>query len=105
MPKARRNTKARPDRERDENERTLRELALFLEETSGFRLGLVTVDTPETLRTQLDRLTEAVATRPVHLTRLDLAKTPDETQLLQRLQAHLRENPAPEGKTHAVMVV
>jgi tetratricopeptide (TPR) repeat protein len=106
MPKARRNPKkARTERDADENERQLRELALFVEEPCGFRLGLVTVDSHETRLAQLERLSERLASRPVFLTRLDLAKNPDETQILQRLQAHLRENPAPEGKTPAIMVV
>jgi tetratricopeptide (TPR) repeat protein len=89
----------------DENERTLRELAIFVDEAVGFRLGLATYDTPQTRTTQLDRLAEAVASRPVHLTRLDLSRTPNETQLLRRLEEHLQENPAPEGKHPAVMVV
>jgi tetratricopeptide (TPR) repeat protein len=106
MPKARRNPKkARTERDEDENERQLRELALFVEEPCGFRLGLVTVDSHETRLEQLERLSERLASRPVFLTRLDLAKNPDESQILQRLQAHLRENPAPEGKTPAIMVV
>jgi hypothetical protein len=46
--------------ELDENERTLRELAIFVEEAPGFRLGLATYDTPQTRKTQLDRLAEAV---------------------------------------------
>ena len=79
--------------------RNLRKLALFLEEAVGFRLGLATYDTPQTRKTQLDRLAEAVASRPVHLTRLDLSRTPNETQLLRRLQEHLQREPRPRGET------
>jgi len=104
MTRARRDPKAARGK-LDENERNLRELSLFVEETGGFRLGLVTFDTAQTRQTQLSLLAERLAPRPVFLTTLDLAKFPDETLLLQRLQSHLRENPAPEGKTPAVMVV
>src|SRR5438105_312375 len=103
MPKARRNRK--PRGKAAENERELRELALFVEQAPGFRLGLVEIDSPETRETQLARLAELVADRPVHLTRLDLGKLPGETQILQRLRDHLRDHPAPEGKKPAVMVV
>src|SRR5205814_1931898 len=96
--------KGKPQGERDENARNLRLLMLFLEEAPGFRLGLATYDTPRTREEQLKRLTEAIASRPVHLTRLDFTRTPDEALLLRRLQDHLRDNPAPEGKSPAVMV-
>jgi tetratricopeptide (TPR) repeat protein len=104
MSKAKR-TPRKPRTKLDENERNLRMLVLFVQEAVGFRLGIVTYDTPRTRDTQLDRLTEFVAPCPVYLTRLDLSKTPDEKLLLTRLQEHLRNNPAPEGKTLAVMVV
>jgi tetratricopeptide (TPR) repeat protein len=103
MPRTRRSSK--PRSELDENTRSLRELALFVEEPGGLRLGLATYDTPRVRQEQLDRLTEVLASRPVHLSRLDLSQTPGEKLLLQRLRDHLRDNPAPEGKSPAVMVV
>ncbi len=89
----------------DENTLNLRELVVFLEDAPGFRLGLATYDHPETREAILERLAGMVADRPIHLTRLDLTRTPDETALLDRLQQHLRDHPAPEGTHPAVMVV
>jgi hypothetical protein len=54
-------------------------LSLFLNEASGFRLGLATNDVPD--------------------------RSPSEELLLDRLEDHLRANPAPDGKHPAVMVV
>jgi tetratricopeptide (TPR) repeat protein len=88
----------------DEIARNLRKLALFLEEAPGFRLGLATYDVPETRETSLKALADAVADRPIHLTRLDLSRSSDEDLLLQRLQDHLHANPAPEGRHSAVMI-
>ena len=105
MSKAPRKTKPGARGKDAENDRELRELALFLEEAPGFRLGLGMIDNVQTRETQLDRLNEMIASRPVFLTRLDLGKFPDEEQILQQLQNHLRENPAPEGKPPAVMIV
>jgi len=103
MPKTRRKPRPRP--EPDGNARELRKLALFLEQGDGFRLGLVTTDTHPTRQRELDRLSAAVADRPVHLTRLELGSTLNEELLLRRLEAHLAEHPTPEGKTPAVMVL
>ncbi len=105
MSKAPRETKPRARGKKAENERELRELALFLEEAPGFRLGLACIDNVQTRQTQLERLEEIIASRPVFLTRLDLGKFRDEEQILQRLRDHLRDNPAPEGKTAAVMII
>src|SRR5271156_5000528 len=89
----------------DENTLNLLELAVFVEESTGFRLGLATYDVPETRDTYLLRLAEAVADRPVHLTRLDLTRSSGEESLLRRLREHLQTHPAPDGKHPAVMVV
>ncbi len=89
----------------DENTLNLRELAVFVEESPGFQLGLATYDVPETRDAYLQRLAEAVADRPVHLTRLDLTRAPGEELLLKRLREHLQANPAPEGQHPAIMVV
>jgi tetratricopeptide (TPR) repeat protein len=104
MPKPRRTPK-KAKAKRDENEQNLRELALFLEQSDRFQLGLATCDSYATRQAMLDRLESLVADRPVHLTRLDLGKFPGEELLLDRLQQHLRDHPAPEGKKPAVMVV
>ncbi len=100
-----RKTKPRAGGKAAENDRELRELALFLEEAPSFRLGLGMIDNVQTRETQLDRLNEMIASRPVFLTRLDLGKFRDEEQILQRLRDHLRDHPAPDGKTSAVMIV
>ncbi len=84
--------------------RNLRKLELFLEEAPGFRLGLAVYDVPETRERFLRDVGDAVADRPVHLTRLDLSRSSQEELLLRRLQAHLQANPAPDGKHSAVMV-
>jgi hypothetical protein len=89
----------------DENTLNLLELAVFVEEANGFRLGLATYDVPETRDTYLQRLAEAVADRPVHLTQLDLSRSTGEESLLKRLREHLESHPAPEGKHPAIMVV
>ena len=89
----------------DENTLNLLELAVFVEEGAGFRLGLATYDVPETRDTHLQRLAEAVADRPVHLTQLDLTRSSAEESLLKRLQEHLENHPAPDGKHPAIMVV
>jgi tetratricopeptide (TPR) repeat protein len=101
MPKARPKSRKRAD---EENAWNLRKLALFLEESPGFRLGLALYDVPETRERFLRELADAVANRPIHLTRLDLSRSAQEELLLRRLQAHLQANPAPEGKHPAVMV-
>lgn len=103
MPRAR--GKRRNRAEADENARALRALSLFVGQRAGFQLGIVTYDTPATRDEYLDALELALADRPVHLTRLDLSRTPDERLLLDRLRRHLLEDPAPEGKRPAVMVV
>ena len=88
--------------------RRMREISaswrLFLEVAPGFRLGLATYDVPETRETYLRELADAVADRPIHLTRLDLSRSSDEDLLLHRLQDHLLANPVPQGKHPAVMV-
>ena len=89
----------------DENTLNILELAVFVEESAGFRLGLATYDVPETRDTYLQRLAEAVADRPVHLTQLDLTRSSGEESLLKRLREHLQAHPAPDGKHPAVMVV
>ena len=89
----------------DENRLNLLELAVFVEEGTGFRLGLATYDVPETRDTYLRRLAEAVADRPVHLTQLDLTRSSGEESLLHRLREHLEKQPAPDGKHPAIMVV
>ncbi len=89
----------------DDNTLNLLELAVFVEESTGFRLGLATYDVPETRDSYLQRLAEAVADRPVHLTQLDLTRSSGEESLLKRLREHLQTHPAPDGKHPAVMVV
>ncbi len=89
----------------DENTLNILELAVFVEDSAGFRLGLATYDVPETRDTYLQRLAEAVAARPVHLTQLDLTRSSGEESLLKRLREHLQTHPAPNGKQPAVMVV
>jgi tetratricopeptide (TPR) repeat protein len=96
---------ARRRTDRDENERELRELALFLEGPDGFRLGLATYDVPASRELQLGHLASALVSRPVYLTRLDLSHSPDEKLLLRRLRRHLDETSAPEGKHPAIMLV
>ena len=92
MSKGKRKPKSAP--EPDPNDHELRELVIFVQENVGFRLGVATYDNPRTRGTYLDRLAEAVADAPVHLTRLDLSATPDEKLLLTRLKEHLRDHPA-----------
>jgi tetratricopeptide (TPR) repeat protein len=103
MPKVQRTRKSRA--QTDENARSLRKLSLFLDEAPGFRLGFASYDVPETRERYLNELADAIADRPVHITRLDLSGTSNEECLLDRLRDHLRANPVPEGKHHAVMVV
>jgi tetratricopeptide (TPR) repeat protein len=103
MPKVQRRPKIRS--QPDENARNLHMLALFLDEAPGFRLGFATYDLPEDRERYLTHLAEFVVDRPVHLTRLDLVHSPHEELLLDRLQDHLRDNPPPEGKKSAVMVI
>jgi hypothetical protein len=103
MPKAQRTPRTRA--KLDENARNLGMLSLFLNEAPGFRLGLAAYDVPETREKYLNELVDAVADQPVHVTRLDLSQSPDEELLLDRLEDHLRANPAHEGKHPAVMVV
>ncbi len=87
------------------NDRSLRELALFAQENVGFRLGLAYFESVETRREQLERLKEMLADKPVDLTIINLGDFPGEQSLLHRLEAHLAEHPAPEGKSSAVMVI
>lgn len=88
----------------DENQRSLRELVVFLEDRPAFRLGLAIYDVPRTREAWLDRLAAALTDRPVHLLRLDLSHEPNEALLLRRLEDVLRTADLPEGKTPAVMV-
>ena len=87
-----------------ENDRQLHRLAIFLEDAVGFRLGLVTYDTPEIREQQLARLAERLHDTTVHLTRLDLTDSPHEEYLLDRLRAHLDRLDMPDGRRPAVMV-
>jgi tetratricopeptide (TPR) repeat protein len=104
MPRPRRSPK-QAKAKRDENDLSLRELVVFLEQGDGFHLGLAYVDSFETRQTILRRLTALMADRPVALSVLDLGKLPGEELLLTRLKEHVRDHPAPEGKKPAVMVV
>lgn len=98
-------SKSKAKTKRDENELALRELALFTQENVGFRLGLAYIESVETRREILDRLKILLADTPVDLTIVNLGDFPGEQSLLHRLQAHLAEHPAPEGKSSAVMVI
>ncbi|MHB1560356.1 MAG: tetratricopeptide repeat protein [Isosphaeraceae bacterium] len=88
----------------DENQRSLRELTVFLEDRPSFRLGLAIYDVPGTREAWLDRLAAALTDRPVSLLRLDLSHEPNEVLLLRRLEDALHTTNLPEGKTPAVMV-
>jgi tetratricopeptide (TPR) repeat protein len=91
-------------RARAESGRSLRELAVFLEEGGSFRLGLAMYDVPRTREEWLGRLAAELEGGSVHLLRLDLSHEPGETLLLRRLEDILCTAPVPEGKIPAVMV-
>ncbi len=97
--------RTRNPRKRDPNSQDLREVALFLDQGSVFRLGLAMYDVPQTREDALNRLAIELADRPVHLLRLDLSREPEETFLLRRLEDLLHRTLVPEGKHPAVMVV
>ena len=88
----------------NEDERSLRELSIFVGDAVGFRMGVATYDTPRTRDVALARL-DAIAGSTIHLSALDLAPSPNEKLLLTRLKEHLRDNPTPPGKARAIMVV
>ena len=97
--------RTRNPRKRDPNSQNLRELALFLDQESDFRLGLAMYDVPQTREVALKRLAIEPADRPVHLLRLDLSREPEETFLLRGLEDLLHVTLVPEGKHPAVIVV
>ena len=103
MPRAPPRPKTRP--EADENDTQPPRTRPVRRGNGRLPLGLVTFDTAQTRQTQLARLTEMVASRPVFLTPLDLAKYPRRNPTPPSPPVPPPREPRPEGKSPAVMVV